>query len=1015
MSGEKRRDFRIYMTAAMAVVTVALFYLHFKGQKDAKTTATADTGLIHKAAVTAVEKKVLDLKKTLDAWMPGQPLPPDFKLVLTGVGEPDPVLQPVIVKEEDRSGGRSREIPHSFWVHTFSSETGETREGPERELRGDGEYRQELSFSGQGTASVEVKARLLSVPEPGSLPVDLQVLIDRRGNLAPEPLFPAPLRVADATVPSARAASVEIKGDSRCDLVLRIPPDAPPVLVSWTASLGKASVPQLVIGVLKDIPSRVVDRFVPEEGRPRPVRLDAERIFVRGYVPMDRLAAALGQVGLESDRWGDRLYITDASGTVVHAQPGYPEKVRRRAGEARRSLASTATQRIKVHNGGALVYEGFAKDQVFGVFSPVDSLNGGIIVEREEKKVLEDFRGLQAWHLAAALLGILVLIPAVKPVIQKIREDTELPRLLAHARPFVPHIAVIVICATLYAAGAGVMGYQAKVVTDDVLVSEGGDAYERLRAICWTLGFVSIGMFFANWVKEYLGKLIQNRLIVEIRCVLCEKIAHLPMSFHARQRAGDLLSRIQNDVAETNRGLEMLFGDIISDPIIILSCITTAFVINWRLALVIFVGMPVILVPISYFGRSIKKYARRRQAKKADVTHSINQMLSGIRVVKAFRMEDHEARRIRTVSQNFLVEAMKVARAQVTGKEFLEFFSNLSTIAITAFGGYLVLERQVSLGDVVAFGAVIARMYRSSKSLTGNYNKMQESLAGTERIFEILDTPDTMADRPTARALVRPRQEIAFEGVCFRYLDDGPWTVRDLSFRVPVGSSIALVGATGAGKSTILDLVARFHDPQKGRIAIDGMDLRDFSRDSLLSQVAVVTQEPFLFNATIAENLLYGKPGAAQTEVEAAARAAFVHEEILRQEFGYETVVGERGSRLSGGQRQRVTIARAILKDAPILLLDEATSALDSRSEMMVQDALSNLMKDRTTFVIAHRLSTIQGVDRILVLEGGTIVEQGTHEELLAIPGGHYRHMHDIQFASARRGQDAGPGVSAAG
>ncbi len=999
MSGEKRRDFRIWATMAMAVTTFALIYLQHRGRVDAMAEARRTTGMVHKAAVNAVRKKVLDLKKALEAWSPGLPPPPGFDQVLTGEGRTDPALQEVVEREEVNR----KEVVHRFWVHTFSSETSQTREGPESLLRGDQEYRRELSFTGQGKATLEVKARLLDPPAEGSLPVDLQVLVDRRTGMALEPLAAKALRVSDAVEYTTMPYTVEVGGEGRCDLVLRIPPDAPPVMVSWTSSLGKASGPQLVVGILKDVPERVVDLFVPEEGRPRPVRLDAEKILVRGYVPMAAISAALAQVGLETDRWGDRLYVTDASGTVVAAIPGYPEKIRRRAMDARRSLSSAATQRIKVQNGGAQVYEGFAKDQVVGSFSPVDAINGGIIVEREEKRILESFRGLQWWHLSAGLFAVLLLIPLGKPVIRKIREDTELPRLLAHARPFLPHVVAIFVTASLYAAGAGIMGYQAKVVTDEVLVSEEGDAYVRLQGICWTLGFVSIGMFAANWIKEYLGKLIQNRLIVEIRCALCEKLAHLPMSFHSRQRVGDLLSRIGNDVSETNRGLEMLFGDIISDPIIILSCITTAFIINWRLALVIFVGMPVILVPISYFGRSIKKYARRRQVKKADVTHTINQMLAGIRVVKAFRMEDHEARRIRTVSENFLVEAMKVARAQVTGKEFLEFFSNLSTIAITGLGGYLVLERQVSLGDVVAFGAVIARMYRSSKSLTGNYNKMQESLAGTERIFEIMDTPDAMADRPSARALVRPRQEIAFENVSFRYLDDGPWVVRDISFRVPVGSSVALVGATGAGKSTILDLAARFYDPQKGRITIDGMDLRDFSRDSLLAQIAVVTQEPFLFNATIAENLLYGKPGAARTEVEAAARAASVHEEILRQEHGYDTVVGERGGRLSGGQRQRVTIARAILKDPPILLLDEATSALDSRSEQRVQEALYNLMKDRTTFVIAHRLSTIQGVDRILVLDGGTIVEQGTHQELLQIPHGHYRRLYDIQFASALR------------
>jgi subfamily B ATP-binding cassette protein MsbA len=1019
VSGEKRRDFRRWLTAAMAVTTVALCIVHFQNREKAMRKANIDVVLFHKTAVNAVNKRVMELRAALDQWTPGSPKPDAFSDVVTGEGMPDPIMERVTVPEKVKEDGKEKEVVREFWVHTSASDISQTREASDVELRGDSENVHALSFAGEGTAKLVIRATLLDPPVEGAKPVVVQVLVQRNSTEAPVPLLgwkpedPAsqkssrttrPLEVSSSTVESANEYSVAVGGPGRCDLILRIDPDRPPVKLRWTASLGKSS-PQFAMGVNKDIPEGRAEFVSTDEGRLVSVFVPAQKLFVRGYVPIDRIAEVVKAelIGLDPTGFGDRLYLTDASGIVVVAVPSYPEKVKRRALDDRRSLSSKATQLIKVRNGGAQVYEGFGKDQVIGAFAPVDALGGGIIVEREEKRVLEAYRGVQWWHVSAAIFGILILIPLVGPVARKIREDTELPRLLAHARPFIPHIAIIVVAAAAYSVGNGIFGYQGKIVMDEVLVSDEGAAYERLRHICWVLAAVAVGMFAANWVKEYLSKFIQNRLIVEIRCVLCEKIAHLPMGFHSRQRAGDLLSRIQNDVAETNRGIEMLFGDVISDPILILGCITTAFVINWRLALVVFVGMPVVLVPISYFGRSIKKYARRRQLRKADVTHTINQMLSGIRVVKAFRMEDHEARRIRTVSQSFLVEAMKVARAQVTGKEFLEFFSKLSTIVITGLGGYLVLERQVSLGDLSAFGFLIAGMYRASKSLTTNYNKMQESLAGTERIFEILDTPDTMADRPSARALVRPRGEIAFEGVSFRYVEDGPWVLRDLSFRVPVGSSVALVGATGAGKSTILDLVARFYDPQKGRVSIDGMDLRDFSRDSLLAQIAIVTQEPFLFNATIAENLLYGKPGAARTEVEAAARAASVHDEILRQELGYDTVVGERGGRLSGGQRQRVTIARAILKDPPILLLDEATSALDSRAEQKVQEALYNLMKDRTTFVIAHRLSTIQGVDRILVLEGGTIVEQGTHRELLAIPNGHYRRLHDIQFAAALR------------
>jgi subfamily B ATP-binding cassette protein MsbA len=1091
VSGEKRKDFRRFLTAALALASVASIYYHVHQRDSATNTAAAEVIKVQSGVSGSIRNHVLTLKERLKGWDPSAPdrgIPEGFEHVLVQEGEiADPVLQKV--KPTPPIPDPDRPAPtvsgEEFFVHLTSSDKSQEKQG-RAFLQPGVEHATNISFDGQGPATIEVKARLAAPLSPGETarPAEVEVLF-RRGNLpTAEPLrrkraTDGPLVPTSADLDAVRTfvtGEVKWSQGGRNDLVLRIPEGAPPVSVQWKAILGDvdAKGPQLVIGLHREVPARRVkrtlegnihdemrrwigrleervaggtgtdeekaaDRKALEDLRtalalaeerqarglpPDPVvvevREEARRVFVKGFVSLEKeiLDSCRPTVqDLRTPDHGGRLYVTDASGTVVAVHPDYPEKIRARALEARRSLSSVATQLVKVGNGGTRVYEGFAKERVVGAFGVVDLLNGAVIVEQEEKRILAPYRGLQLWHFFTAAFGFLLLLPLARPVIEKIREDTELPRLLAHARPFVPHIAAIVAAAALYAVGTGIFGYQAKVVTDEVLVSEEGAAFGRLSEICWVLAFVAAGMFVFSWAKEYLGKLIQNRLIIEIRCTLCEKVAHLPMSFHAKQKSGDLLSRILNDVSETNRGLEMLFGDIISDPIIILSCIATAFVVNWRLALVVFVGMPVILVPISYFGRAVKRYARKRQVRRAEVTHTIHQMLSGIRVVKAFRMEDHEARRIREVSGSFLVEAMKVARAQVTGKEFLEFFSNLSSVVVMAVGGYFVLERQVSLGDLTAFTFLIARMYRSSKSLAGNYNKMQESLAGTERIFEIIDTPDTMADRPGARALLRPREEISFERVSFRYAEDGPWVLRDLNLRVPVGSSVAFVGATGAGKSTLLDLVARFYDPQEGRVAIDGVDLRDYSRDSLLAQVAVVTQEPFLFNASIAENLRYGKPGAPQTEVEAAARAAFIHDEIVRQPDGYDTVVGERGTRLSGGQRQRVTIARAILKDPPILLLDEATSALDSSAEQKVQEALGNLMRSRTTFVIAHRLSTIQGVDRIVVLEGGTIVEQGTHEELVAIPNGHYRRLYEIQFASALqrdRGDRPGPGAAVA-
>ena len=1033
MIGDKRRDLYRFGTPAVALLTLVLVILHFRGRGETVDDARAKVATLYEQGRNATAEMVEELRGTLALWNGEADWPPFAVGRIERRGE---TAWPVMVQFGE---GATR-----CWVQTFVRDTDPPQEA--EFLLGGGHATEEgfeLRKAGRRGEQFQVTLTV-SIEDPDAdegASAEVEVLL-RRGVVDVPQERTTPVKAIKGEGPSIHEFA-ELKGLDpnlrvRQNLVFRVQKGAPAVRIAWKAvrrgadAEAKADVREVAIGILKEEPERVEVKDVALVPGARPedesqwvqgrVKILARPVFVVGYVPLAEFVSRLkAKLRPETAVWGERIYLTNESGIVADAIPDFPEEIRDRLKSGRAWLTSTATERLKAgSDADTETYDGFAipgdtsPPRVIGAFGRLPAINGGLIVEREEAKVVADYRGLKAWHVSVGLLVILLLVPLVPPIVRRVREDTEIPRLLHHAKGFVPFVGAIVLASAFAAALQGVMGYQTKVVMDEVILSGSTSAYERLTQICWLLAGLSVLMFVFKWVKEYLGKVIQNRMVVQIRQVLAEKLVHLPMSFHARYRSGDLLSRVGNDVAETSRGLEMLFGDIISDPITMLVLTGTCFAINWRLALVVFFGLPVILIPVLYFGRVIKKSARKRQARKADVTHTISQMLSGIRVVKAFRMEDHEAKRLRTVSESYLAEALSVARAQVTSKELLEMFNYIATAAILGIGGYLVLERQVTVGDLTAISLCIGQMYRASKNLTTNYNKLQESLAGTERIFEIFDSPDTMADRPTARALLRPRKEIAFDNVSFRYSDDAPWVLRNVSFRVDVGTSVALVGATGAGKSTMLDLVARFYDPQEGRVAVDGMDLRDFSRDSLLGNVAVVTQEAFLFNASIAENLRYGRPGASQTEIEAATRAAFVHDEILKQAEGYETNVGERGGRLSGGQRQRVTIARAILKDAPILLLDEATSALDSRSEKMVQDALQNLMKGRTTFVIAHRLSTIQHVDRILVIENGTIVEQGSHRELLELPGGHYRKLYEIQFASALR-KDEGAESAAAG
>ncbi len=989
-------------TTAVAMTAAILVYLHLKGRDLAVREAEANVSAVFDFARTQITEEVRDLVARLRPWKEGDPPPRAFTEIgvfKRGAGTGEGLfagLQPI---------NRERENDLSLQdvrVATFTPQT-DFLLSEEGVVPPTG-WTPRLGFQAGGSVVLHVEAQLVDPAPSDQPPVALEVSV-QAGQEPPTLLAGAPV-----FVPPAREVSETFRFDLKDEalqrnvhaLVFRTPAGAPAVRVKWSARVGTASRREVVIALRREREVPAADPAAPKA---------RETVWVIGTVPLERFrerlrTALASRPDFDPDGSNDRVYLTNESGSVGLAVPEFDPRVRLRVQkEGQGSLSSLATQKVKVSappRPGD--YEGFARVTVIGAAGPVPHINGGLIVERDERQVLRSYRGLQAWHVAAILFAILLVAPAVPPLWRRVREDTELPRLFAYARPYTLHIVAILVTTVLYAATQGVYTAMVDSLADDILLSDEPSAGGRLSGFCWLLAGVAAGSFLVAWVREFLSKYVEHKVITDIRCILCDKVVHLPMAFHARQHAGDLLSRINNDVAETKRSLEMLFDDVAKQPFVILVLVGAAFVINWRLALVVFFGMPIILLPISYFGRSIKRYARKRQARKADVTQAIMQMLAGIRVVKAFRMEEHESQRIRHVSHVHLREALRVARSQVLSKESLEFLQNLSGVVVLAVGGYLVLERQVTVGDLMAFVLIITKVYKSSKDLTSTYNKMQESLAGTERIFEILDTPDSMADRPAARALVRPRQTLTFEGVEFSYAADGPPVLTGIDVEVPIGTTVALVGATGAGKSTMLDLVARFHDPTRGRVAIDGVDLRDYSRTSLMANIAVVTQEPFLFNASIAENIRYGRPGATQAEIEAAARAAFVHEEILRQAEGYETVVGERGGRLSGGQRQRITIARALLKDPPILILDEATSALDSQVEKRVQDAINNLLKDRTTFVIAHRLSTIQGADIILVLDEGSIVERGTHEELLRIPGGRYRELYEIQFAAALQG-----------
>jgi subfamily B ATP-binding cassette protein MsbA len=689
------------------------------------------------------------------------------------------------------------------------------------------------------------------------------------------------------------------------------------------------------------------------------------------------------------------VWLTDTGGTPLARHPA--EEAQRASEQDRRKTSTYATRAIaKEREPGSAPYRDFLERSVIGAWASAPGV-GGVVAQELVADATAPVRGVRTWHV---LVGVMVLLGVPLLIIElalRWRPAKSLLRLYVYAQRYWVLIALVLLSMGLYAAGSGAQLYMIKLLVEDVLLSRAPDeAWNVLIALCIAMVGIVTVMGIGRFGKVYLSEYVTMSVVNDIRCDVGRHLCTLSLGFHQKRRHGELLSRLTNDVGSSKWAMRLIFGDLAQQPLMLAGAIAAGFATNWRLALMIFVAFPVLAIPISRFGRIIKRQAKKRQVQQADVTNVMVQMLSGIRIVKAFRMEDQEARRLRRSTDQLLRRSMKVARASALSETVLEMFNSIGAVTVMLAGGYFVLNElfAITVADLVTFSAILTRMYRPVKGLARTYNRIQDALPGIERIFEIMDVVPEIRDRERARPLAKPDDVIAFESVTFAY-DEEP-VLKDVSFRVRVGSVVAIVGPTGAGKSTLTDLVARFYDPAEGRIVIDGDDLRDVTIDSLRDRIAVVTQEPFLFHTTIGENIRYGRPDASREEIEAAARAAFVHGEILEQPDGYETVVGDRGSRLSGGQRQRVTIARAILKDADILILDEATSSLDSRSEKEVQRALANLMEGRTTFVVAHRLSTIRDADLILVLERGRIVESGTHGELLE-RGGLYRSLHAMQ------------------
>lgn len=492
-------------------------------------------------------------------------------------------------------------------------------------------------------------------------------------------------------------------------------------------------------------------------------------------------------------------------------------------------------------------------------------------------------------------------------------------------------------------------------------------------AVCMAL--TSVGVYYRRFMGEWLG----YRVVVDTQSKLAKHMLGLEYSFFKNQRMGELLSRLTNDLFLLTRTV-LILCIFITRPIQLASLLLFLFWTNWQMTLYGLVGAPIAVVLFSYISKTMRRASRSAQTEMANVTDSLVRFLSGIMVVKAFSCEDYEYQIFRKRNEDYFSEVVAREKAVSLERPITSSSTKLGMFVAILIGGNMILSGTMEANELVAFIAALGFMADPMKELSRGNSELQVALPGGERVFELMD--NKQSQRIGGRVMQKFTGPIVFDNVCFRYDEANP-VLKGISLEINKGETVALVGASGSGKTTLTNLVLRFYEVGSGCISIDGRDIRDYSLSSLRSKIALVGQAPFLFNTTIAENIAYGVDDYSMDDVYAAAKAANIHDEIMELSNGYSTVVGERGDNLSGGQRQRVTIARAIYRNPPIMLLDEATSALDSESEKKVQEALDNLMQERTSIVIAHRLSTIRNADRIVVLDDGKIVGMGKHDELL--------------------------------
>lgn len=581
------------------------------------------------------------------------------------------------------------------------------------------------------------------------------------------------------------------------------------------------------------------------------------------------------------------------------------------------------------------------------------------------------------------------------PGAEEMPSSTQLyQRLLTFLYPYKTRLAFAIVCMVILAACTAAMAWLLKPVLDEALSGSNPDLVYLMPLLVIALYLVKGVAYFG---QAYLMGYIGQHVIFDLRNLLYRRLTSQSLAFFSHRKTGELLARLSYDVTLVQAAVSTAVTALMRDAISIVFLAGVIFYQDWRLALFAMLVFPAVIYPIARFGKKMRRATMDGQASMGELTSLLEETVSGIRVVKAFGMEQYEQGRFSKFTGDFLKHQLRIFRVHALSFPIMELLAGFGIAGILLYGGMQVAAGKTTAGTLVSFLAAAIMLYEPVKRLSRANNDIQQGLAAAERIFEVLDEPVAVLDAGHAIELPSFSQAICFEQVALQYPGSDRPVLKDVNFSVQAGEVVALVGRSGAGKTSLVNLVPRFLDATEGRVLIDGMDVRDLSQQSLRNHIALVTQEIILFNDTVLNNIAYGHDEIDRERVESIARAANAHEFIARLPQGYDTMVGERGTILSGGQRQRLSLARALLKDAPILILDEATSALDTESERLVQQAIDRLMQGRTVIVIAHRLSTIRHADRIIVLDNGRVMQTGRHDDLLA-DGGLYAELYHLQF-----------------